>query len=260
MSAIDSNGRLWGRVNLVDALLIVLAIAAGPFAYGSYALWRDPNPRLLEVLPPTLQSGPGLQVEIRGEHLRPYMRVSFGDHQAPGFLFVSPTVSVVPLPTILPGTYDVVLYDYAREVARLPGAFTLSAPASPPTARIAIRGALTGLTESQVALITPGLSLPTANPILTVVSVGPSGPSMARIRVSDGVTVAAPLDQLKEVPVTAMLACTVQLGADGVFRCAGASVPVAPNANILLLAPWGNVNLWIGEIESGVPAPAAAKP
>lgn len=260
MSAIDSNGRLWGRVNLVDALLIVLAIAAGPFAYGSYALWRDPEPRLLEVLPATVQSAPGLQVEIRGEHLRPYMRVSFGDHQAPSFIFVSPTVSVVPVPAILPGTYDLVLYDYAREVARLPGAFTLTAPVSPPTAKVRVRGALTGLTEAQVALIVPGLSLPVVNPIVTVMAVGASGPSLARVKVGDSVTIPATLDRLREVAVTVALSCTVQLGGDGVFRCGAANVPLAPDANILLLAPWGNVNLWVGQIEAddsstGVPKP-----
>src|SRR5262245_23010965 len=131
MPMIDDRGRLFGRVNLVDAAIAAMVLLLLPIAYGAYLLFREPTPRLTRVNPSMLRQGPNLQVEVQGENFRPYMRVSFGNTQGRSFLFASPTLAVVQLPDLPPGKYDVVLYDYMQEVARMPGAFTVEVPPAP---------------------------------------------------------------------------------------------------------------------------------
>src|SRR3954465_12181904 len=81
MSIIDERGRLFGRLNVVDAAVVLLLIAIVPVGYGAYLLFRAPVPRLTDLAPNTFAQGPNLQTAVHGENLRPYMRVSFGDKQ-----------------------------------------------------------------------------------------------------------------------------------------------------------------------------------
>ena len=53
------------------------------------------------------------------------MRVSFNTVQGRTFMIGSTETADVDLPDLEPGTYDVVLYDYAQEVDRLPKALTI---------------------------------------------------------------------------------------------------------------------------------------
>jgi len=75
------------------------------------------------VVPATVRRAPALQVEVQGEHLRPYMRVSFNDVQGRTFLFNTAERGRADARSAA-GKYDVVLYDYMQEVSRLPAAFT----------------------------------------------------------------------------------------------------------------------------------------
>src|SRR6185295_13855340 len=61
MPMIDDRGRVLGRVNLIDAAFVLLLVAAVPVAYGAYLLFRDPTPRLTNVLPNQFPQGPNLQ-------------------------------------------------------------------------------------------------------------------------------------------------------------------------------------------------------
>ena len=119
MSIIDERGRLFGRLNVVDAAVALLLIAIVPVGYGAYLLFRAPVPKLTGLAPDAFIQGPNQQTAVHGENLRPYMRVSFGDKQGQNFLFVDPQTAVIPLPDLPPGQYDVVLYDYARENGHL---------------------------------------------------------------------------------------------------------------------------------------------
>jgi hypothetical protein len=139
MRIIDDRGRVFGRLNLVDAAVGVLVLVLLPAAYGAYLLFKDPVPKLTAVVPSVLPQGPDLmQVEVRGENFRPYMRVSFNDVQGRTFLFYNPKSAFVQLLDLPPGKYDVVLYDYMQEVSRLPAAFTVE----PRPARPAVRSAM----------------------------------------------------------------------------------------------------------------------
>ena len=234
MAIIDADGRLFGRFNIVDAALVALLILALPGAYAAHRLFRDPPARLVEVLPAVISVAPNTQVEIKGEHLRPYMRVSFNQAQGPAFLYYGPTQAYVPLPALEPGTYDVILYDYMREVARLPKALTIVGPPRPPNVKLWLKGAFTALQPDQARQLAVGQTYYGAAGMIAITgAVAPPRPSAARVRVTDAITVPVTMDLL-EVPATVQLICLTELGADGIIRCATGGVMLAPDVNIML--------------------------
>ena len=126
MPVIDSQGKVFGRFNLVDVLLVALLAAAVPAAHASRALFRESHAQLTAISPKAVEQGADRLIELTGVSFRPYMRVSFGATQAASFQYYGATQAFVPVPALEPGTYDVVLYDHAREVARLPQAMSVT--------------------------------------------------------------------------------------------------------------------------------------
>jgi hypothetical protein len=249
MPIIDDRGRLFGRVNLVDAAIVGMALVLLPIAYGAYLLFKEPTPHLSVVNPKTLRQGPNLQVEVRGENFRPYMRVSFADKQGRTFLFSSPTLAVVELPDLLPGTYDVVLYDYMQEVSRLPQALTIDLPPTPPSIEIELAGVLTALTPEQVKQIAPGHKLPeTGYTTAEVLSVGTPVPEVMHIRTGDKSTLNVPVEGSVQLPVRLRTRCFVETTDEGSLRCRVSGIPLAPDANIVFLGLGTRLNLRVSEV------------
>ena len=129
MPLIDERGRVFGRVNLIDGLVGVVVLLLIPLAYGAYVLFRTLDPTITSIEPAVVtveetQVLPdGLSLTLSGKNLRPFLKASLGNTQSLGFLIQSPTKGAIKLPKLAPGTYDVVLYDEALEVARMPSAF-----------------------------------------------------------------------------------------------------------------------------------------
>ena len=150
MTLVDNRGRIFGRFNLIDLALIVIALGLIPLGYGAYLLFRTPLPSLIAIEPATRQFENEFRVMVKGENLRPYMRVSLNDMQGRSFLFKSASSAEVVFGDIPPGTYDVVLYDNSQERHRLPKSFTLT-PAALPTAQVDLAGFLTSVNTEQAA-------------------------------------------------------------------------------------------------------------
>jgi len=228
MSIVDDRGRVFGRFNLVDVALVLFVVVLLPAAYGAYRLFRDPAAHLSAVTPKALQQGSALQVEVRGEHLRPYMRVSFGDQQGQAFWFVSATTAVVPLPPLPPGTYDVVLYDYMQEVSRLPKAFTVQPQPSPPTAELDVSGTFSTLTPEGVKAIGKGLKFFQGGAAFAeVIWIGEPAPEVLQISTGDKGAISVPVDRL-QLPARIRTTCLVQTAPDGTLRCSIGGVALAP--------------------------------
>ena len=102
MALVDDRGRLFGRINLIDALVGGLVIAAIPLAYAAYALFRQPQPSLTGIEPSTITPTTA-NVTVRGENLRPFLRVSFGQHQGVTFSLSTPTTAEVKVPELPAG-------------------------------------------------------------------------------------------------------------------------------------------------------------
>jgi hypothetical protein len=218
VTIVDSEGRLWGRWNLFDVVLAIVVIALVPLGYGAYALFRTPAPRLLAVSPDTLTAGPNLRVTIKGENLRPYLRVSFGTVQGATFQFMDSQTAVVELNEMPPGIYDVVLYDYGQERSRMPGAFTMTASSmSQPQTQVLVAGRFINLTESDVKQVLAGIAMPTG----AIVETAPPVVSVPRVY-SGGVPIDLPTRELKHVPALVRANCTIRT-TDGLPECMGAS-------------------------------------
>jgi hypothetical protein len=154
MRWIDDDGRVFGRVNLFDAVLILFVVALIPAAYGTFLLFRTPAARIASVtrVPITREErrvagGNRLtaKLKVRGSGLRPMLRASIGDVQSLGFVFEDPNSADVLVGEVPPGAHDLILYDGVQEVARLAKSVTIESSAPP---RIVGAGTLVNLDKA----------------------------------------------------------------------------------------------------------------
>lgn len=188
MSMIDDRGRLFGRVNLVDALIIAFVIVLLPMAYGTYLLFRPAQPRIDSVEPSQITAaerriGNGSSLtakfKIRGSGLTPLLRARVGGNDALGLVFESPNSADVLIGPTPPGKHDLVLVDGVQEVARANGAIDIQASTGTP---IRLSGWLLDLDPAAARAVTPDATLPADSPSsFQVVATGADQPSHARI-------------------------------------------------------------------------------
>lgn len=252
MAIVDDRGRVFGRVNLLDAAAAILLFVLLPVAYAGYLLFRTPAAKLTGVVPAKVSQGHNLRVQITGTNLRPFMRVSFNTVQGRTFMIGSTTFAEVDLPDLDPGVYDVALYDYAQEVDRLPKALTVL-PLSPlPHVELQVAGSFKFITAALASKITPGLKLASNGAeAAEVLSVGTSVPANLRLRAGD-VLLPLPVDGQVELPAVLRVRCYVEGGPDGALRCMvpgpQAAAPVAAHVNLVLPGPDGWVSYQIESV------------
>lgn len=239
MALMDSKGRMFGRLNVIDLLVAATIVLAVPLGYAAYLLWRAPAAELTESVPPALVQSPTMQVEIHGRNFRPYMRVSFGDTQGTAFHFVSDSVAVVPVPLLPPGTYDVVLYDYSREASRLRGALTVQPPAAPRVATVEIDGAFIGLADSQIGQVAAGTIVGHDRNDL-VLQVGAAVPAVVRLQTAPDATITVPVPRGRDLPAAIRIMCELKVDQAGMERCTVGGVAVTNDAVLSLPALGGS--------------------
>jgi hypothetical protein len=256
MTIVDERGRIAGRVNAVDAAAVVVLFLLIPLAIAAYLLFRTPAPTLDGITPRTLVEGPNQRLEIDGANLRPFMRVSFDTIPASSFLLGSTKYALVDVPALKPGAYDVVLWDYAREVARLPKALTVAPLAT--DVQLELVGVFKSPPDEIAAQLKAGARLPSSeHPIAEVVSVGEAVPGLLRLGVGDD-TITVPLKGPNLAAVLRVTCATVRT-VDGAARCTVSDgdqqVVVAPDALFTVPTAAGPV---VFQMTSARPAKAAA--
>jgi len=211
MKTIDTQGRLFGKLNLIDAFVAGLVLVLIPLAYGAYALFRPERTRLLSVEPSRVLHGRAQRLKLRGEHLQPFLRVQVGNELPRTFFLETPSSGEVELPPLRPGTYDVTLHDEAREVARLSGAITVVGVDAVSPVTVQLVGVLMGLDESRAREVTAGRRLPDdANPLVEVISVRPARPDTRRVRIGGATFMDLPVAKSVQVPATLRAACVIE--------------------------------------------------
>jgi len=224
MTLVDAEGKLFGRWNFVDAIVLVLLLAIGPVGYAAYVLFRTPDPRLVAVEPAEVEQGNNRRVTIRGNNLRPYLRVSFDAHQGRSFLFQDTTRAEVDLNEMPPGTYDVILYDLGQERHRLPKALTVRESVSLAPAQDAIVvGRFVGLTKELAAAVTKTMPLPFPGEVLDVAPARVSSPEVY----FGGSTIGLPSTGTLEVPAIMKLSCFLK-ATGGMPECGRADFTLRP--------------------------------
>ena len=161
---IDDRGRLFGILNVVDALLLLFVLGVIPLGYAAYRVFRVPPPRIDRIEPASQSVGTDLRIRLVGHDLRPYLRVMINRAGEPlsvsiehlraveaQMLIETPSLAEARLPEDLAaGSYDLHVYDGTREVATLPGAFTLASPSArfEVVARFPVEASLAGLVHA----------------------------------------------------------------------------------------------------------------
>lgn len=129
MALIDDRGRVFGRINLIDAIVAALVVGLVPVAFGAYRLFRVPMPVVTSIQPTQILEKKPATIQLTGTDLRPYLRAWFGTNESSGFLVQSPTQAEIKVPaTLPPGTYDLILFDEGQELTRVAGAVTVVPP------------------------------------------------------------------------------------------------------------------------------------
>jgi len=163
MPFIDPEGRLFGRVNVFDAMVIAFAIVLVPLAYGSYLLFRSPAVHITSVtrVPITREerrvaggSTLAAKIKVHGTGLRPLLRASIGDTPAIALVFEDAHSADVLVGEVPPGTHDLVLFDGVQEVARAPKSVTIQPE---PTQHVLAIGALTFADRASADAAAPGV-------------------------------------------------------------------------------------------------------
>jgi hypothetical protein len=250
MAIVDERGRLFGRWNLLDLALLVLIAGLIPLGYVGYLLFRDQPPRLVSVTPSQVAEAGEYRLTVKGENLRPYMRISAGTQQARDFLFKSTEEVEVPLPYLAPGSYDIVLYDQASERFRLPNALTITPSGLPATEVIAI-GAFGNLDAAGAQKLAAGTVLRDSG---RIESVGRAVPDLTQVFSGTKVIGVAIKDALR-LPAVVRLTCSVRTESGSPY-CRVGDVVIAPNAFLILETPLGKTPFQVEQVRSTAPVEA----
>jgi hypothetical protein len=254
MSMVDSNGRLFGRINLVDAAALLFALFLIPVGYATYLLFRPANPSIdsvtnVEITREERRIGGGALVmaklKVKGSGFNPLLRARIGDAEALGFVFENPNSADVIVGVIPAGKHDLVLYDGVQEVARAPGAVQLRSSEGP---WVRASGWLANLDADQVARLSPQFESDTqASNAFRVLAVGPVQP--ARTRIGKGAVVAdLPVSDRSERRAELMVRCDWPAAG----ACAINGQPLTQELPITVTLP-GDIPFQIEEV--GPPAP-----
>ncbi len=251
MTVIDERGRVFGRINLIDAAAALFVFVLIPVAYGAYLLFRTPPAKLTSVAPNRVYYGANQHVEIKGLNLRPFMRVAFGTNQGVTFAINSTTSAQVDLPDLPPGVYDVVLYDYRQEVDRLPKALTILSLAPVPFVEIEVSGSFKNLDEASARQFQAGQKLANGSITAEVLRVGAPVPSTLRLT-AGGSTLTMPVPGQVEVPAAIRVQCYTEVANDASVRCMVPGpqhpAPAAPDSMLTLPGPQGWVNFQVASV------------
>ena len=247
MAMVDERGRLFGRWNLLDLALLVLLLGLIPLGYAAYVLFREQPPRIVSVTPNQVQQSPEFKVTIKGENLRPYMRVSAGTQQARDFYFKNTEEAEIPFPAMPPGEYDIVLFDQAQERFRFPKALIITPSGLPPTEIVAV-GAFGNLDAAGAAKLTAGMQLPGAG---EVVAVGKPVPDITQV-FSGSSLVGVPIANALRLPAVVRFKCYVRTQ-QGSPYCVVDDTTIAPPALLMLTTPLGKTPFQVERVRSPQP-------
>lgn len=187
MSAIDKDGRLFGRINLVDAGMLIFILLLIPVGYATFLLFRPERPAIESVTRVEIGneerrvSGGTIltaKLKVRGTGFNPLLRARIDEIDAVGLVFENPNSVDVIVGVVPPGKHDLVLYDGVQEVARARGAVEVQATEGP---SIRAYGWLTDLAPQYAETLTPGFATdPTVPGAFRIVALGPVRPARAR--------------------------------------------------------------------------------
>ena len=232
MALIDDRGRLFGRVNLIDAMVGLFALVLIPLGYGAFMLFRPAVPTITAVIPAQVPEKQIATVQIAGTDLRPFLKAHLGRFAADAFLVQSPTRAEIRIPESMPaGTYDLILSDEAQELVRKPGAISIVAPVKAAvTAQVQLLGEFVALSPDLATAVRVGAVLtgqPAEAAAADVLAVRPPQPGLRSLTVAPDQITLAPAPNQVRVPAIVRVTCVVVEN-----RCTVGGAPAAPESTV----------------------------
>jgi hypothetical protein len=213
MALIDDRGRVFGRLNLVDAATVIVLVGLLPIGYGAYLLFRPSTPRIESVtqVPLTreeLRIADGATIKaklkVRGTGFNPLLRAQIGGVPALAFVFENDNSADVMVGDIPAGPHDLVLYDGVHEVARARGAVSIE-QATGTTVRAV--GRFVGLDEGKAKDLKPGFkSAGDDRGAFAVVAIGAARPAVSTVTMGSR-AIDMPLPGVHEHPAVLLIRC-----------------------------------------------------
>lgn len=256
MSLIDDRGRVAAKWNVIDLAVVLLIVVMIPVGYGAFVLFRKPDPTITAITPTRVPEAAPPHIRVTGANLRAFVRARVGGYDSP-LAVESPTRADLRLPDgVLPGTYDVTLYDEGRELARLPNALTVVptppppkppppvtiAPPSPSEAQVQIVGAFVSVTAAEARQLRSGVALARAissteleRRVATILTARPAEPALQPVRVNSTAVVLAQMTRALQVPAILRVRCTTT--AD--LRCTFGETAVEQPSLLSFVIPTG---------------------
>ncbi len=221
MTFIDARGRVFGRINLVDAVAVFFLFGLIPAAYGTWLLFRPSKPRITTVTrvevskdEQRIASGAvvSAKLKVHGTGFTPMLRASIGSAPSIGFIYEDPNSADVIVGAIVPGEYDLVLYDGVQEVARAPKAVAIQISRG---YFIRAAGRLIDLDRATADALTVGAAFPSAEDArVQVAALGPVRPGQYLLFVNPSTALDLPRDQRFERAAALTLRCDATAGGD----------------------------------------------
>jgi len=189
MTLIDKNGRLFGRINLVDAGVLIFLALLLPVGYATFLLFRPDRPSIASVTrvdvgneERRVSAGTLLtaKLKVKGTGFNPLLRARIDDVDAVGLVYENPNSVDVIVGIVPPGKHDLVLYDGVQEVARARGAVEVQATQGP---SVRAYGWLTDLAPERAETLKAGDATdPTVPGAFTIVALGDIKPARVRAK------------------------------------------------------------------------------
>lgn len=245
MKLVDTDGRVFGRWNIVDVSVGVFLLFLIPVLYGAYLLFRPSAPALASVEPVRVQDDREVNVTVRGTNLRPYMRVSFNEHQGNTFQFIDSTQAVIRVRALPAGVYDVILYDQGQERARIAKALEVIEQPRP-QATLDVIGMFTAVPQSLAATIRPELTLERFG---KVISVGKPESSLTRTQVGPAELVDVASTPAVNVPAIIRANCTLMIRGN-VATCVTNETSLMRDAVSTVMTPAGPALFQIDQVRT----------
>ncbi len=247
MTLVDRQGRVFGRWSVIDVVIGLVLLLLIPVLYGGYLLFRPAPATLVRIEPTQIAAQTDVDVTVTGTNLRPYMRVSFSHVQGGGFFFADATRARVPAERLAPGVYDVILYDHARELARLPRALEVVGAPSRGT-QLDLIGSFTAITAEQADRLKAGAALPRLG---TITRLGRRTPALTRTSVSASALVEVPSPNAFNVAAVVRADCTLtQRG--GSATCSALDSPLMEDLVLRLVDSGGDLLFQIDQVVTTV--------
>jgi hypothetical protein len=237
---IDERGRLFGKVNLIDAIVVVVALGLIPLAYGAFVLFRQPIPKITAISPDRVPAGQATMVQFTGEDMRQFLDIRFGKVSSEGVFVKSSTRAEVLVPPLPEGTYDIAVFSEGRLLLEKRAALTVVAPATTGlTVELQAVGSFIGMTDADARAVVKGAKFGTGTVgTAEVLAVREPEAAVTRVRVGDAALLTVPLPGLSRVAATIRVRCALL---DGGCKIGG--MFVAPAASIPLPLPDGSRQL-----------------